>query len=153
MSREENKAKYEKNIFLTFLKASNLSINENTIRSGKHNQKEPDLLCEFKNGEHVAFELGRIRDPILSAAVNSWSPVNGEYIRTKDPTETIVIKKLKKKYEVLSPIELLLYKEAPIITPNDVLIPTIKSLCTSINHNYNRIWFMSNEIELLYGSN
>lgn len=128
---------------------ANLDIDHKTIKNGDAEKKEPDILCKFISGEWIGFELGRLTDPILRQAVNRWEPVNGEYIRTSDPSRQIAEKKLNKKYGVTFPVELLLYKEYPIITPDNVILPTIEPAC-HIKHSYSRVWFMGKSIELLY---
>jgi len=89
-------------------------------------------------------------DEKLAVIANRWEPINGEFTWTSDPSKRITKNKLSKKYNVPFPVELLLYKEHPIITPDDVIIPTIKPVC-QIRHNYTRIWFMGSTIEVLYG--
>jgi hypothetical protein len=152
MNREVEKNTYERGIFLKFLEMENLNIDHESIKNGNANEDEPDILCKFISGEWVGFELGRLTDPIIRKAVNRWEPINGEYIRTNDPSHKIAKKKLRKKYDVTFPVELLLYKEHPIITPDNVILPAIKPVCR-IKHNYSRVWFMGDSIELLYERN
>jgi hypothetical protein len=150
MSREETKTKYEQTVFYKFLDRSGIRIDRDSVAKGDHIQREPDFVCSYDNGERVGFELGRLTDPRLRKAVNRWEPINGEYIRTSDPSRQIAKSKLIKKYSVAFPVELLLYKEHPIITPDNVILPTIKPVC-HIKHSYSRVWFMSDDsIELLY---
>ena len=47
------------------------------------------------------------------------------------------------------PVELLLYKENPIITPDNVILPTIRPVC-DMKHKYRRVWLMGDSVELLY---
>ena len=152
MNREAKKQNYEKEIFFNFLKLSNLNIDINSITHGNPNKQEPDILCKYINGESIGFELGRLTDPLLSSVNNSWEPNNGEYIRTRDHSSDITNKKLNNAYNTSFPTELLLYKENPIITPDNVIIPTIKPLFQTKKHNYKRIWFMSSNIVVLYES-
>ncbi len=149
MTREEEKAAYEHTVFCDFLDRSGASIDRDSIKKGNANQREPDFICCYDNGEKVGFELGRLIDPKLAEVVNRWKPKNGEYIRAGDPSPQITKKKLKKEYAVEFPVELLLYKEHPIITPDDVILPTIEPLC-DVDHKYSRVWFMGDTIELLY---
>ena len=149
MTREAKKAAYEREVFEKFLDLTGLEISRNSIVNGNATQSEPDLLCEYTNGEKVGFELGRLIDPNLAQAVNRWEPKNGEYIRTSDPSGTIAQRKIKKIYTVSFPVELLLYKEYPIITPDNVIIPTIQPVC-HMKHKYHRVWFMGNSVVRLY---
>ena len=68
----------------------------------------------------------------------------------KREAKEITKNKLNRKYSASFPTELILYKETPIITPDNIIIPTIKPICQSISHNYNKIWYMGKEIEILY---
>jgi len=152
MNREEQKEIYEKEVFLSFVKMANLDIDINSIKKGNENNKEPDILCKFNNGNWVGYELGRLTDSRLRETINSREPKNGEYIRTRDRSNDITKNKLSKKYSEQYPTELLLYRENPMITPDNVIITTIKPTCES-NHNYHKIWFMGDNIEILYENN
>lgn len=149
MTREAQKAAYERKIFEKFIALAALDINRDSIAGGNATKKEPDFLCEYISGEKVGFELGRLIDPNLAQAVNRWEPINGEYIRTRDFSGIIARRKIKQTYSIAFPVELLLYKESPIITPDSVILPTIRPMCR-LNHRYRRIWFMSNLVELVY---
>ncbi len=150
MSREEEKESYERGVFLEFAKMAKLNINYETIKKGNEENNEPDILCEFMGKEWVGFELGRLTDTKLRKSINRWEPKNGEYIRTRDRSKEITKKKLSRKYNSSFPTELILYKENPIITPDNVIILTIQPICQSIAHNYKKIWYMGKEIEVLY---
>ena len=149
MIREAQKTAYERGVFETFLDRARLDVNRGSILSGNPAIKEPDLLCEYTNGDKVGFELGRLTDPNLAQVVNRWEPRNGEYVRTSDPSGAIAKRKIKKTYSVPYPVELLLYKENPIITPDNVILPTIRPVC-HMKHKYRRVWFMGDSVELLY---
>lgn len=149
MTRQAQKATYEREVFSSFLDRSGLDINRDSIHSGDPALQEPDLICDYTGGKKTGFELGRLIDPNLAKVVNRWEPRNAEYVRTSDPSAEIARKKIKKKYAVAFPVELLLYKEHPIITPDDVILPTIEPVC-HMNHKYSRVWFMGDSIKLLY---
>ena len=150
MSREKEKETYERDVFLEFIKMAKLNIDHESIKKGNEDNNEPDILCELVSKETVGFELGRLTDSKLRKAINRWEPKNAEYIRTRDRSKEITKNKLNRKYNTSFPTELILYRENPIITPDNVIIPTIKPICQSIAHNYNKIWYMSKEIEILY---
>lgn len=150
MNREYEKAEYEKSVFIKFLEQSKLEIDRNSIENGDPNRQEPDILCRYITGEEVGFELGRLKDAKLAAIVNRREPIYGEFTWTSDPSIKIAEKKLGKQYGVPFPVELLLYTEHPIITTDDVIIPTIKPSCQH-HHYYTKVWFMGDTIEVLYG--
>ena len=73
---------------------------------------------------------------------------------TYDPSERIVRKKLQKRYETTaSHIELLIYSDGQIITPDDAIIPTIQPLFDSITHPFTHIWFMGEKETLCLWEN
>lgn len=149
MDREEEKSAYQLEVFDQFLSRAPVKVETSSIRTGNANAREPDVLCVVADGTQVGFELGRITDPTLAALVNQWEPKNAEGTWTTDPSVTIVRRKLGKRYQVSCPVELILYTEQPLITPDDVLLPTIQPECQS-DHGYSRIWFMGQSIEVLY---
>ena len=51
--------------------------------------------------------------------------------------------KLRKVYYTSHPIELLCYTAGRIITPPDVILPTITPLLGSFRHNFRRAWLLS----------
>lgn len=149
MNREAQKTLYEREVFGKFLNVSGVDIDRDSIQTGNPNKKEPDILCQYTSGKKVGFELGRLVDPNLMRTVNQWEPKNGEYIRTSDPSTFIAQKKIKKTYSVSFPVELLLYKELLIITPDDVILPSIRPACY-LKHQYHRVWYMGSSLEVLY---
>jgi|GEM_PF-3946156 len=91
---------------------------------------------------HVAFELVAITDPLI-AQVNAGHAKAGEFaFTTADPTERIIRKKLKRKYETTYPLELLIYNDLLVITPEDAIISTVLSWVGSLQHPFSRVWFM-----------
>lgn len=141
MTREDRKANYERRVFERFLDGSGLPVKRSSIIKGRAASNEPDLIGELISDERVGFELGRLVDPTLAKAMNRWKLRDSEYIRTSDPSRAIARKKIKQTYSVPFPVELVLYKENPIITPDSVIIQTIRPIC-HIRHKYRRVWFM-----------
>jgi hypothetical protein len=149
MTREAQKAIYEREVFERFLDASGIDIDRNSIQTGNANQREPDILFHNLSGRKIGFELGRLVDPNLISAIKQREPKNGQYIRTRDPSNAIAHKKIKKTYSVSFPVELLLYKELPIITPDNVILLAIRPVC-HFKHQYHRVWYMGGSVEVLY---
>lgn len=149
MTREDEKATYEMEVFAAFLKKAPVEIDRSSIRNGDPNLGEPDVVCRSSAGMEVGYELGRLIDPNLAQVVNRWEPQNAEYVRTTDSSSDIARRKIKKSYSVNFPVELLLYKEYPMITPDNVIIPTLEPVF-SVNHTYARVWFMGDSIEVPY---
>jgi hypothetical protein len=152
MNREEIKCLYQLEVFSNFLDRSLLPIDRVSIKCGNPDIREPDIVCKDHHGNIIGFELGRFTDPNLAQAINRWEPRNGEPITTTDPCRKITLKKIQKTYNADFPIDLLLYIEQPIITPDDVIVPTIESTC-QIEHKYSKVWFMGDTIKILYECN
>ncbi|MEA3225298.1 MAG: hypothetical protein U9Q07_05050 [Planctomycetota bacterium] len=55
--KDAQKAKRERCIFREFAKVCPLEINEESIKSGDDKKREPDILCQLKDGSGLAFEL------------------------------------------------------------------------------------------------
>jgi hypothetical protein len=57
MNRKDTQKERERRIFREFAGVSPLEINDESIRSGDEEKKEPDILCHLKDGSGLAFEL------------------------------------------------------------------------------------------------
>ncbi len=137
MTTEHSKGEREVEIFLRFLEASQLPIENSTVE--KRNPPEPDILCTHKSEGEIAFELVEMCDPHLAKSIANASDI---YLRTSDPSAYIISKKLRKKYKTDAPIELLCYTDGRIITPDDVILPTIKPYLRSWHHTFQRVWLL-----------
>lgn len=137
MASEHTKGETEVAVFLRFLEASQLPIDLNSVE--KRSPPEPDILCTHQSEGAVAFELVEMCD---SRFARSIAKVSGSYLRTSDPSANIISKKLRKKYETDVPIELLCYTAGRIITPDNVILPTIKPYLRSWRHTFRRAWLL-----------
>ena len=68
---------------------------------------------------------------------------------TSDPSAKIVRNKLGKTYTATHPIELLVYSDGRLITPDDVIIPTITPILESRDGPCRRAWFMGEKTTCL----
>ena len=103
---------------------------------------EPDLLCVHVTRGPVAFELVAITDPLI-AQVNAGlgtSP-DGTYT-TSDPTERIIRKKLGKSYVTAHQVELLVYNDFLVTTPEDAIVEGVIRWLDARPHPFARAWFM-----------
>jgi len=137
MASEHTKGETEVAVFLRFLEASQLPIDLNSVE--KRSPPGPDILCTHQSEGAVAFELVEMCD---SRFARSIAKVSGSYLRTSDPSANIISKKLRKKYETDVPIELLCYTAGRIITPDNVILPTIKPYLRSWRHTFRRAWLL-----------
>lgn len=137
MASELAKGEAEVAVFLHFLEASRLPIDRTSVE--KRSPPEPDILCTHQSEGAVAFELVEMCDPRLARSIANASD---GYLRTSDPSPNIISKKLRKKYETAVPIELLCYTAGRIITPDNVILSTIKPYLRTWRHTFSRAWLL-----------
>ena len=141
MSSEGEKARNERAAFQRFAERTGTSQDWLSIESRK--PKEPDLLCLHRETGAVAFELVRICDPNIAQILAAGNEANQIGFFTGDPSERIIRNKLKKTYVTPHPMELLIYSEDVVITPDNVIITTILPWFDAMSHSFRRAWFMS----------
>jgi hypothetical protein len=141
MRTEHIKGAREIEIFSRFVPASKLPFDLNTIE--KRQPPEPDILCTHLDDGAVAFELVEICDPNLAEFMSTVTEGGVFYMRTVDPSAQIVRKKLRREYETDYPVELLCYTNGRVITPADVILPTIRPYLASWRSTFRRAWLLS----------
>lgn len=144
---EDKKGLTEIETLRLFIVRSQTPIDSSSI--GKRNPPEPDLLCKHAMEGQIAFELANLCDPEIAKVIAAGSKARTDAFRTADPSARVVRKKLNKTYTTSHPVELLVYTDGRLITPDDVIIPTISSLFDSIDGPYQRAWFMGENITCL----
>jgi len=140
MASEHEKGKRELAVFHHFLLASHLPIDQCSVK--KYSPPHPDILCRHLTEGEVAFELVELCDPNLAKSIATASE---GYLRTSDPSPKILSKKLRRKYNSTAPVELLCYTAGRIITPDDVILPTIKPYLSSWRHVFRRVWLLGSK--------
>ena len=74
----------------------------------------------------------------------NWSVVaeaaDGKAFWTEDPSARIVQKKLLIRYETDCPVELLCYTGGRLVTPDDVIIPTLRALFEHGSGSFRKAW-------------
>jgi hypothetical protein len=143
---EAHKGMEEVEALRRFIARSGAALDPSTIE--KRAPPEPDLLCRGAEGP-VAFELANLCDPEIAKVIAAGPRARTDAFSTADPSAAIVRKKLKRTYTTTSPIELLVYTDGRLITPDDVIIPTIRPILESLDGPYRRAWFMGEEITCL----
>jgi hypothetical protein len=146
------KATIERGVFSRFVEFLEESEMWGAIES--RDPPEPDLLCTHAERGRVAFELVAITDPLI-AEVNAGygrSPT-GSY-STSDPTERIIRKKLGRRYVSDDPMELLIYNDLLVITPEDIIVEVTVNWLGSKSHQFTRAWFMGeHHAKLIWSAN
>lgn len=143
MSTEKIKGKREMEIFSRFVSASKLPIDSATIE--KREPPEPDILCTHRDEGRVAFELVEICDPKLAKFMATVAEGGAYYMRTADPSASIIRKKLRRKYQADCPIELLCYTDGRVITPANHILRAIRSFLPSWRNTFRRVWLLSRD--------
>lgn len=139
-SADERKAAKEREVFKTFV--VHLGEQDDWIAIESQPPPEPDLLCRHAQRGLIAFELVAITDPSI-AAVNAGFAKEGQAaFTTSDPSERIIRKKLKRRYKTEHPLELLVYNDLLVITPDQAIIDTILPWIGSLDHPFRRVWYM-----------
>ena len=130
-----------------FISRSGTSLDASSIE--KRSPPEPDLLCQGREGL-VAFEIANLCDGEIAKVLAAGAKARTDAFYTADPSAGIVRAKLKKTYKINYPIELLVYTDGRLITPDAVIIPTITPILQSRDGPYRRAWFMGEETTCLF---
>lgn len=106
-------------------------------------EPEPDLLCVHASDGAIAFELVSLTDPTIAKVQAAGERARQNAFATSDPSQRIIRNKLHKKYTTSAKhIELLIYTDGQIVTPDDAIIPTIAPWLDAITHPFTCVWFM-----------
>ena len=118
-------------------------------------EPEPDLLCIHVTDGPIAYELVSLTDPVIAEVQAAGVKAIQNAFSTSDPAERIVRNKLHKTYRTKAHhIELLIYTDGQIITPDDAVIPTVLPWFDAISHPFKRVWFMGEfETRCLWSAN
>lgn len=110
-------------------------------------EPEPDLLCTNAENENIAFEVVRLVDPDIAEVEVCGLKARKTVFSTSDPSKEIIYRKLHKRYVTEAKhIELLVYTDGRIITPDDAILPAIRPWFDAvIDHPFHKIWFMGDQ--------
>jgi hypothetical protein len=134
------KAETERSVFLAF--AERLNELDVWLSVESTDPPAPDLLCTHAVTGRVAFELVAITDPLIAKVNAGWSEPGVSSYETSDPTERIIRKKLRSRYETQHPLELIAYNDNLVITPEEAIISRLRSWLDATNHPFRRAWYM-----------
>lgn len=99
---------------------------------------EPDILFDG-----AAFELAEIcSEDLAKAMAKTAKSGEAEFTYCGDPTLTILIKKSNKCYVTPHPIELLVYTDGRVVSPDNMIIPKIGQSANWLKKNFRRVWFL-----------
>jgi len=147
MKVDQSKASREMQVFLEFLQKSELPIERDSVEN--RTPPEPDILCRHKEQGFVAFELVELCDAEIArttAEVVRSGNTEPVFMWTADPSPQIIRKKVEKKYQTKHPIELLCYTAARLVTPDNVIIPTVQHIIELHGLGmFRRAWLLGEE--------
>jgi hypothetical protein len=107
---------------------------------------EPDLLCQHLDLGPVAFELVSITDSTIAQIHAGHNPTGQSAFLTSDPTERIIRKKLGRSYSSSHPVELLVYSDQLVVTPEDAIVAVAIRWLGAKDHPFRKAWFMGEEV-------
>jgi hypothetical protein len=137
---EAHKAIHELRVFEYFLELRHLPFTPRAVE--KRSPPEPDLLCTFHDGESVAFELAELCDPEIAQPIASPDQARCRAFWTADPSSRIVRNKVRKQYRTSHPVELICYTDGRVVTPHDIIIPTVCPIFDSRNGAFRKAWLL-----------
>lgn len=140
MSNASQKARDEREAFCRFANLRDESAL--WLRVESRVPPEPDLLCVHRDRGEVAFELVAITDPVVAEVTARHERSTPNFFWTSDPTERIVRHKLGRRYQSRHSIELLIYNDGLVITPEEVIVEVALCWLGSKDHPFARAWFM-----------
>lgn len=150
MRSEYDKAEAELRVFREFARKSSLCIDAESVEK-RTGQCEPDIRCYLIGEGVVYFELVELCASDIASAITSAATSNNGVTAfwTTDPSVEIIRKKLGKKYKTeppQSPVELLCYTNGRVITPDDVILESIRPLLLdAVDSPFRRVWLFGND--------
>lgn len=151
MGDETEKGEIELIKFQEFLGKSGMPVGGSIVN--KQAPPEPDILYWHEQVGCIRFELVEICDWRLAKNIgDTIKSGNGgvSYIRTCDPTPTIVYQKFIKEYPIGYPIELLCYTAGRVVTPADAMISQMELLAGSQSGPFRRIWLLDKKAHFVW---
>lgn len=149
MRDEDDKAQVELRVFEKFVMATGIVINRNSVRKGYADLGEPDIYCEMEEGA-VYFELAESCAPEFAAAItHSLKTDNPKFTSGGDTSTQTIRKKLRKRYKVPYPIELILYVAGRTALPDNVLVTRIEPFLSKGLGQFRRIWLFGDKVQCI----
>ena len=131
-----SKSEREIAIFKKFLESRGLGAQAESVESRPC--PEPDILFEG-----VAFELVEIcAEDLAKAAAEAAKSGEPEFTLSGDPTQAILRKKSNRRYVTPHPVELLLYTDGRVISPDDMILRKSKRLTRRLKKRFKRVWLL-----------
>lgn len=149
MNAEEKKAMRERLVFQTFIEESGLRVRPKSIIESRK-PPEPDILCVHENDGTLAFELVEICAEDIARKVSAIGREEFGFVRSADPSLDVLRKKLQKNYRTEYPVDLLCYTSGRVVSPDAVILATIRPLIETISRKFRRIWLLGDRCHLVW---
>ena len=140
MSTEAIHGETELLVFREFAEKANIGVIASSIE--KRPLGEPDILCSIEGEGPVAFELAELCAEDVAAAISNIKNGGVAVDSTSDPSATVLRRKLRKTYQSHAPIELLLYTNARLVTPDDLILSTLRPMLDSHRSRFRKVWLL-----------
>jgi len=144
MRSESDKGQDELAIFRKFVDASAVDVVSASVRKGDARLREPDVLCTLSGGEDWAFELAEACAPEFAAAASKARKTGVEVAWGGDVTCETVRMKLRKRYAVACPIDLLLYFNGFTALRDESIVDAVRAELADGRGPFRRIWVFGN---------
>jgi hypothetical protein len=136
------KADRERTNFARFASAERPDIDLESVESCR--PPAPDIACSTSTGERLAFELVELCQPEVAKTVADDLKAGGgvTVVWPADPTQRVLLKKLRNSYACDVPVDLLCYTDRLLVTPDDVALAEMRALVDAEGLGpFRRIWF------------
>jgi hypothetical protein len=99
---------------------------------------EPDILCLHTDEGYIAFELVEICEEGLARKLSAIGKEGFGFVRSGDPSWSVLRKELRKSYRTGHPVELLCYVGRSLF-PDSQVRATIQPMIDKYNGQFRRI--------------
>jgi hypothetical protein len=138
---ESDKAQDEFRVFERFARLRGLKVVPSSMRKGVP-PGEPDICCELEGEGPTGYELAEACAPEFKVAISKTLRDGfADAAWGADVSRTTLKNKLKKRYSVTFPIELVIYAGMTAL-PDDVLAPKLEPAAQLNRRQFRRIWLL-----------
>ena len=150
MGKETEKAAVEMKVFTEFAKVAKIGLVPGSAKNGNADLGEPDIFCTLLKEGNTYFELTEACAPEFKALINkSIKSGDPEVTSGSDVSVETLEKKLRKKYKVSEPVELLLYtNNGTVLTDKDIAEKVAPILSSGLGP-FRRVWLLGEGAQVL----
>lgn len=142
--------------FVQFAEAEGDTFDPATARNGSVLNREPDIICDYRNGGSGGIEMVSITQPDVRKWIDDLSGemarsgIGGVSFARTDPWPNFAAVRRKfddcHKYDDSRPLELLCYGDELLLTPFDVLEDDFLNIIdqSAPTSKFDRVWLWTN---------